>query len=182
MRFPESQMPEPEHILCICLTSRSKAIGRTHRLWCRRRFWSSSHLLRTHKAIRTSTRRQHQVDTMVWVGGRICAAHRLPTAGEHESSSSRLIYPMFLMPRDDLEQLSQHIDDDIPQPAHTSHSAARSVERAMGAGHGLTGWVCKAASAAADLARRWSARRSLHRVIVGAVRVGCGPTCKKGLR
>ena len=60
---------------------------------------------------------------------------------------------MFLMPRDALQQLSQHIDGVIPQPAHKSQSATRSAERAMAASHGTTRWACKATSDAADLVR-----------------------------
>ena len=51
----------------------------------------------------------------------------------------------------------------------------------MVASHGTAGWTCKAAVRAADVARRWIARRSLHREIVGAVQVGCGPLWQKGL-
>ena len=76
---------------------------------------------------------------------------------------------MFLRGREDLWQLSQHIGDTVPQPAHTSQIKARSVERAMGASHGITGWACQAAGDAAHLARLWSARRAVHRDLVGAV-------------
>ena len=76
---------------------------------------------------------------------------------------------MILKLRAALQQLSQQIIDLVTQPAHKSHSAARSVDRAMRASHGATGWVCKAPGHAADLARLRSARRSLHREIVGAV-------------
>ena len=51
----------------------------------------------------------------------------------------------------------------------------------MGASHGTTGWVCKAACHEADLVRRWSARRSLHCEIVGAVRRRSKNLCLKGL-
>ena len=118
---------------------------------------------------------------MAGVGGRICAAHRLPKAREQEPSSSGCSDAMYLMPRDDLQQLSQHIDDIVPQPEHTNQTGAQSVEQAMRASHGTAGWACKAAGRAADLPRRWSARRSIHRDLVGAVQVGCGPICKKGL-
>ena len=71
---------------------------------------------------------------------------------------------------DDLQWLSHHIVDGIPQPAHISQSGARSVERVMRASHGTAGWVCKAVSQEADLTRLTRARRGLHREIVGAVR------------
>ena len=73
------------------------------------------------------------------------------------------------MLEDHLEQLLQHIGDVVPQPEHISQSNASSVEQAMGASHGATGWTCKAAGHAADLVRRWSARRAVHRDLVGAV-------------
>ena len=47
----------------------------------------------------------------------------------------------------------QHIIDVVPQPAHSSQSVARSVERAVGASHGTAGWACKAATQEADLPR-----------------------------
>ncbi len=82
---------------------------------------------------------------------------------------------------DHLQQLSQQIIDVVPHPASTSQMVERSVERAVGVSHGTAGWVCKAASQEADLPRLRSARRSLHREIVGGVQVGLGPICKKGL-
>ena len=106
---------------------------------------------------------------MAWVGGRVCAAHMFPTARERESCTSVLEDLMFLRPRDDLQQLSQHIGNVVPQPAHISQIKARSVERAMRASHGTTGWACQAAGDAAHLARLWSARGGVHREIVGAV-------------
>jgi hypothetical protein len=66
------------------------------------------------------------------------------------------------MPRDDLQQLLQHIDNGVPQPAHTIQIAARSVERAVGASHGTTGWACKAPGRAADLQRLQFVSRSPH--------------------
>ena len=88
---------------------------------------------------------------------------------------------MFLMPRDALQQLSRHIGDDVPQPAHKSQSGAWSVKRAIGASHGAAGWTCKAAGHAADLERLRSARRSLHRELVGAVQDKFFNLCLKGL-
>ena len=70
---------------------------------------------------------------------------------------------------DDLQRLPQHIGDVFPQPAYKGQLVAQSVERAVGASQGTAGWACKAASQEADLARLRSARRSLHREIVGAV-------------
>ena len=104
---------------------------------------------------------------MAWVGGRVCAAHMFPTARERESCTSVLEDLMFLRPRDDLQQLSQHIGDTVPIPAHTSQIKALSVERAVGASHGTTASVCKAASDAAHLVRLRSAREAVHREIVG---------------
>ena len=80
-----------------------------------------------------------------------------------------------------LQQLSQHIGDVVPQPAHTSQIKARSVERAVGASHGTTGWVCKAAGDAAHLVRLPSARGAVHREIVGAVQGKFCNQCLKGL-
>ena len=106
---------------------------------------------------------------MTPVSGRVCAAHHLPTALVLDLDSSGSETPMFMMLSDHLLQLSQHIGDVVPQPAHTSQIKARSVERAAGVSQGTTGWLCKAAGDAAHLARLPSARRSLHREIVGAV-------------
>ena len=106
---------------------------------------------------------------MGWADVRVCAAHMLEIAREHEPRTSALGDLMFLRPRDDLQQLSQHIGDVIPQPAHTSQIKARSVERAMGASYSATGWTCKAVGDAAHLASLWSARGGVHREIVGAV-------------
>ena len=61
-------------------------------------------------------------------------------------------------------------------------SVAVSVERAMGASHGTTGWVCKAASHEADLVRLPGARRAVHRDLVGAVQDKFFNLCLKGLR
>ena len=119
--------------------------------------------------------------TMTPVLGQVYAAHRLPTAQVLDQDSSGSDMCMFMKLFSDLQQLSQHIDDVIPQPAHNSQSSASSVERAMGASHGATGWTCKAPGRAADLVRLWSARRSRHREIVGAVQSRWGPFCKKGL-
>ena len=119
---------------------------------------------------------------MTWVGGRICAAHLLLTAQEHKPSSSEVKEPMLLMPRDDLQQLSQHIDHDVPQPAHTSQLAARSVERAMRASHGAARWACKVSGHGADLVRLPGARRAFHRDLVGAVQDKFFNLCLKGLR
>ena len=118
---------------------------------------------------------------MLSIRWRICAAHWLPTAQELDLASYGLETPGILKLWLALQQLSQQIIDAVPQPAHSSHSGSLSVERAIGASYGATGWACKAASQEADLARLRSARRSLHREIVGAVQVGCVPVCKKGL-
>ena len=82
---------------------------------------------------------------MAPVVGRVCAAHRLPTAWELDLCSSDLRTPKYLK----LRQLSQHIDDVVPQPAHKSQSVERSVKRAMRASYGATGWARKVAGHAA---------------------------------
>ena len=51
----------------------------------------------------------------------------------------------------------------------------------MAASHGLTDWTCKAPGHAADLARLRSARRGLHRDLVGAVQGHFINLCLKGL-
>ena len=119
---------------------------------------------------------------MTPVSGRVCAAHHLPTALVLDLDSSGSETPMFMMLSDHLLQLSQHIGDVVPQPAHTSQIKARSVERAVGASHSTTGWVCKAACDAADLVRLPGARRAVHRDLVGAVQDKFFNLCLKGLR
>ena len=52
----------------------------------------------------------------------------------------------------------------------------------IGASHGTAGWTCKAACHAADLERLRSARRSLHRELVGAVQAKFFNLCLKGLK
>ena len=105
--------------------------------------------------------------TMTPVLGRVCAMHHLPTARvlDQEGSGSNMF--MFMKLFSDLQWLSHHIVDVVPQPAHKSHPVERSVERATGASYGTTGLVCKAVCDEADLVRRRSARRGLHREIVG---------------
>jgi hypothetical protein len=77
--------------------------------------------------------------SMTTVIGRICAAYRLPTAQELVLDSSGSETPMFMKLPHHLQQLSHHIEDIVPQPAHNSQIIVRSVERAVGASHGLTG-------------------------------------------
>ena len=101
----------------------------------------------------------------------VCAAHHLLVAWELDLDGSGFERRMLMKLRSDLEQLSRHIGDDVPQPAHKSQSGAVSVERAMGASHGTTGWVCKATSHEADLVRLTSARRGRHRDLLAAVQV-----------
>ena len=69
---------------------------------------------------------------------RVCAAHRLLRARELDLASCGLESPGFLKLWLALQQLSQQIIDAVPQPAHSSHSGSRSVERAMAASHGTT--------------------------------------------
>ena len=111
----------------------------------------------------------------------VCAAHHLLVAWELDLDGSGFERRMLMKLRSDLEQLSRHIGDDVPQPAHKSQSGAWSVKRAIGASHGTAGWTCKAACHAADLERLRSARRSLHRELVGAVQVKFSNQCLKGL-
>ena len=54
------------------------------------------------------------------VASQVCAAYRLLVAWELDRDGSGLNVPMFLKPTDHLEQLSQHLGDVIPQPAHIS--------------------------------------------------------------
>jgi hypothetical protein len=86
---------------------------------------------------------------MAPVFGRNCAAHRLPIALVLDLDSSGSEQCMFMMLSAHLQQLSLHVDDVVPQPAHISQIKARSVERAMRASHGTTGWACQAAGDAA---------------------------------
>ena len=66
--------------------------------------------------------------TMTPVLGRVCAAHRLLRAQVLDLDSSGSETPMFMKLSDHLQQLTQHIDHDVPLPAHRSQSAVRSVE------------------------------------------------------
>ena len=91
--------------------------------------------------------------------GRVCAAHRLPIASELDLCSSDLRTPKYLK----LRQLSQHIINVVPQPAHKSQSVARSVKQAMGASSRATGWACKAPGQVAHLERLRSASGGVHR-------------------
>ena len=116
------------------------------------------------------------------VSSQVCAAHRLPSAPELDMDSSGHEPPVLMKLSHHLLWLSHHIGDDVPQPAHKSQSGARSVERAVGASHGTTGWACKAATQEADLPRLQRARRGLHREIVGAVQGRSRNLCLKGLR
>ena len=106
-----------------------------------------------------------------WICGRVCEAHSLPKVQVLDQDSSGSETPMFMKLSAPLQQLYRHIGDVVPQPAHTSQTGARSVERAMGASHRTTGWDCKVSGQAADLVRLLSARRTLHREILGAVQV-----------
>ena len=118
---------------------------------------------------------------MASLTGRVCAAYRLQIAQELGLSHSGLKTPRYLKITAAFQQLLQLIDDVVPQPAHSRQSGSSSVEQAMGASHGATGWTCKAPGHAADLARLWSARRSLHRDVVGAVQRDLRYLCARGL-
>ena len=118
---------------------------------------------------------------MPWVGGRVHASHRLPTSWDIDLERSVLKAPVFMKVPHHVWQLWQHVEDVVPQPAHKSQSAARSVERAMAASHGTTCWACKATRDAADLVRLQGARRAVHRDLVGAVQDKFFNLCLKGL-
>ena len=105
--------------------------------------------------------------------GRVCAAHRLPIASELDLCSSDLRTPKYLK----LRQLSQHIIDVVPQPAHKSQSVARSVKQAMGASSRATGRACKAPGQAAHLESLHATNRGVHPA-VQAVRY---KLCARGL-
>ena len=89
---------------------------------------------------------------------------------------------MLMKPSAGLQQLMQQIGDVVPQPAHSSQSVARSVERAVGASHGTAGWACKAATQEADLPRLQRARRASIARFVGAVQGRSRNLCLKGLK
>ena len=118
---------------------------------------------------------------MTPVFGRVCAAHRLPTALVLDLDSSGSEAPMFMKLTDALQRLMQQVEDAVPQPEHKSQMGARSVVQAMRASHGTAGWACKAVSDEADLVRRTSARRGRHRELVGAVQAKSRNLCVKGL-
>ena len=119
---------------------------------------------------------------MPWVGGRVHASHRLPTSWDIDLERSVLKAPVFMKVPHHVRQLWRHVEDGVPQPAHKSQSAARSVERAMAASHDATLRACKATDDAAHLVRLWSARRSLHREGRRQVRYSRVNLCLKGLR
>ena len=68
---------------------------------------------------------------MAPVFGRKCATHRLPIALALDLDSSGSEKCMFMKISAHLQQLSQHVDDIVPQPAHNSQIKARSVEGAV---------------------------------------------------
>ena len=90
---------------------------------------------------------------MARVCRRICATHHLQIRWELEPDSRGSKRLMLMKLSAHLQQLSQHIGDIVPQPAHTSQSVVVSVERAMGASHGTNGWAYQAASEEADLVK-----------------------------
>ena len=63
--------------------------------------------------------------TMTPVLGRVCAAHRLLRAQVLDLDSSGSETPMFMKLSAHLQQLSQHIIDVVPHPAHNSQIKAR---------------------------------------------------------
>ena len=103
---------------------------------------------------------QGMISSAMWC---VCAAHWLPTARELDLARCWLETPGFLLLRLAFQQLLQHIDDIVLQPAYSRQSSSLSVERAVGAGNGATRGAWKAPGQAADLARLQSARRGLPR-------------------
>ena len=77
--------------------------------------------------------------------GRICAAYRLPTAHEFDFCASELKMLRYLKLWLAPQRLLHQISDAVAQPAQSSRFDLWSVERAVGASHGTTGWACKAA-------------------------------------
>ena len=113
--------------------------------------------------------------------GRVCAAYRLQTAQELGLDSSGLKTPEYLKFSLALQQLSQHMSVVVPQPEQTSQSSASSIERAVGASHGGTRWVCKAAGHGADLDGLRSARTDPTSSGRGLITGECVPICEKEL-
>ena len=114
--------------------------------------------------------------------GRVCAAYRLQTAQELGLGSSGLKTPRYLKIIAAFQQLSHHIGDLVPQPAHRKQSGSSSVEGAMGAGYGATGAACKAPGQATNLVRLQSARRGLPRDRRSSPGCRLGNVSVKGLR
>ena len=97
---------------------------------------------------------------MAPVFGRNCATHRLPIALVLDLDSSGSEKCMFMKLSAHLQQLSQHMEDIVPQPAHNSQIKAQSVERAVAASHGATLRACKATDDAAHLVHETARQRS----------------------
>ena len=87
---------------------------------------------------------------MAPVFGRNCAAHRLPIALVLDLESSGSEKCMFMMLSAHLQQLSQHVDNVVPQPEHSSQFDARPVDRRAhhGAGAEPRGWTFHAVASA----------------------------------
>ena len=68
----------------------------------------------------------------------VCAVHRLPTVQEIDLDGSQLNASVFMKLS---QKLLQHIDNIVPQPAHSSHLVAWSVERAVRASYGIASWA-----------------------------------------
>ena len=75
----------------------------------------------------------------------------MPTARELDPGSSGLEEFGYLRLRLLLVRLLQHIGHAVSHPSHSNQSSSSSVERAMGASHGATGWACEAARCVAHL-------------------------------
>ena len=98
------------------------------------------------------------------VGG-VCAVYRLPTARALDPDSCGLETPGFLKLGLAFPGSGSKFIDLGRQPAHSSHSVSRSVERAVGASHGTTGRSYKAVGEEADLVRLGNPRQGSHRRI-----------------
>ena len=59
-----------------------------------------------------------------WARWRVCAAHQLLRARELDLARCGLKTHGLLKLSHALQRLSQHIEDHVPQPAHTSQSAS----------------------------------------------------------
>ena len=118
---------------------------------------------------------------MTSIVGRVCAAYRLLAARALGPASCGLEMPGLLKLTLAFSDSCSTFIDLGRQPAHSSHSVSRSVERAVGASHGTTGGACKAVGEEADLVRLESRRRSKHRRSSEEGPIDDFKLCAKGL-